>query len=250
MAFNKVYLIIGSASGMGLATAKSLLSQGARLAVCDISESNLDALVTSLPASQQTNILARAVDVVNASVIRDFLQSAKAHFGRLDGIANFAGTPGHELGTEGIWETSVAEYDYIMNVNVRGLFNVLNVACAPGFMEDGASIVHIGSIFSVQGFKNGAVFAASKHAAVGMIKSVAKEMGERLRVNCILPGVIDTPMHQANLDRVKDFTPTAPTPIPRSGTAQEIAEVAMFLLSEKSSFVTGVAWNVDGGAIA
>lgn len=74
-----------------------------------------------------------------------------------------------------------------MDVNVRGMFNVFTVSLCPGFLEDGSSLVHIGSMFSLQGFKNGAVYAASKHAALGMVRSTAKEMGSRARVSCILP---------------------------------------------------------------
>lgn len=74
-----------------------------------------------------------------------------------------------------------------MDVNVRGMFNVFTVSLRPGFLEDGSSLVHIGSMFSLQGFKNGAVYAASKHAALGMVRSAAKDTGSRTRVNCILP---------------------------------------------------------------
>jgi NAD(P)-dependent dehydrogenase (short-subunit alcohol dehydrogenase family) len=97
------------------------------------------------------------------------------------------GTGGHGLGTEAVWQTSEDEYDYIMDLNVRGLYNVLSTSLVPGFLEDKASVVHIGSIFSQKGFLNGAVFAASKHAALGMVRSAAKETKGRVRVNCVLP---------------------------------------------------------------
>ncbi|KAK9325288.1 hypothetical protein V1517DRAFT_365334 [Lipomyces orientalis] len=247
---NKVYLVTGAASGMGLATAETLLKLGARLALCDINESSLEKVVDELDSEQRSRTFAQVVDVTDQDAVRNFLEKTKLRFGKLDGVANFAGTGGHGLGSEPIWETCAEEYEFILNLNVKGLFNILTKALSPGFLAQGASVVHIGSMFSLQGFKNGAVFAASKHAALGMVRSAAKETGERVRVNCILPGVIDTPMHRANLARVKDFTPTPTTPIPRSGSAQEVAEVTVFLLSDESSFVTGVAWSVDGGANA
>ncbi|KAK9365068.1 hypothetical protein V1509DRAFT_634284 [Lipomyces kononenkoae] len=247
---SKVILVTGAASGMGLATAKLLLEKGGRVAMCDINQSGLQQVISTLETEQRSRAFPQVVDVRDPTAVRDSLEKAKSYFGTLDGIANFAGTGGHGLGTEAIWETSVEEYDFILNLNVKGLFNILKESLRPGFLAPGASVVHIGSIFSLQGFKNGAVFAASKHAALGMVRSAAKETGDRVRVNCILPGVIDTPMHRANLARVKGFTPTAPTPIPRMGSAEEVAEVTVFLLSDESSFVTGVAWNVDGGANA
>lgn len=206
-------------------------------------------------------------NVTDEAAVESFLMEAKSRFGRLNGVSNFAGTPGHELGTEAVWQTQLAKYQFIMDINVKGLFNVLSVSLRPGFLEDNSSVVHIGSMFSMQGFKNGAVFAASKHAALGMVRSTAKKTNGKTRVNCILPcvspclplaslrlthysGVIDTPMHRANLARVQGFAPTPTTPIPRDGRAEEIASVAVFLLSSESGFVTGDAWSVDGGANA
>uniref|UniRef100_A0A060TAN5 ARAD1B01848p n=1 Tax=Blastobotrys adeninivorans TaxID=409370 RepID=A0A060TAN5_BLAAD len=247
----RVYSIIGGASGMGLATAQTLLKSGHQIAVGDINQKSLDAFVQSLSADEKDRVLAAVVNVTDKDAVKDFLGKSRQKYGKLDGVANFAGVPGHELGTEGVWETTPEEYNHIMDCNVRGPYNVLNESLKPGFLEKGASVVHVGSMFSLQGFKNGAVFAASKHAALGMVKSAAKEVGQRdIRVNCVLPGVIDTPMHRANLERVKDFTPTATTPIPRDGTAQEVANAVIFLLSPESSFVTGTALSVDGGANA
>ncbi|KAK9311390.1 hypothetical protein V1524DRAFT_49946 [Lipomyces starkeyi] len=144
----------------------------------------------------------------------------------------------------------VQEYDFFLNLNVKGLFNMPTESLKPVFLAPHASFVHIGNMFSLQGYKNGAVFAASKHAVLGMVRSAAKETGDRVRVNCVLPGVIDTPMYRAILAKVKDFTPAPTTLIPRPGSAQEVADVTVFLLSDESSFVTGAAWSVDGGANA
>lgn len=184
---NLAYVIIGGASGMGLATVHTLLSRGAQVAVCDISENNLGILLASLSTDNSSKCFARTVDVTDRSAIDSFLHAAKERFGSLNGIANFAGTGGHGLGTEAVWQTSEDEYNFIMNLNVRGLFNVLSSALVPGFLADHASVLHVGSIFSQKGFLNGAVFAASKHAALGMVRSAAKETEGRIRVNCVLP---------------------------------------------------------------
>ncbi|KAF6838247.1 short chain dehydrogenase reductase family superfamily [Colletotrichum plurivorum] len=228
---------------MGLATSMSLLEQGATVGMCDLNGEGLENFFRGLESELQSRLFIRAVDVTDRQAIRVFLEATKARFGKVDGVANFAGTGGHELGTESVWETSDEEFDYIMNLNVRGAFNVLAESLKPGLLSHGGSFVHVGSMFSLQGFIRGAVFAASKHASLGMVRSAAKEVGDRARVNCVLPGAIDTPMHRANLERVHDFP--APTLV---GTAQEVADVTVFLLSDQSTFVNGAAWSVDGGA--
>lgn len=188
MALTKTHIVIGGASGMGLATAHLLLEQGHRVAVCDISRKSLDSLGAQVSESKsEKHYFAKTVDVTDRAALEAFFHEAKQHFGDIHGIANFAGTPGHKLGEEPVWQTSAEEYEFIMNINVKGLFNVLAISLSPGFLADQASVVHIGSIFSERGFSNGAVFAASKHAAAGMVRSVAKETEGRVRVNTVLP---------------------------------------------------------------
>jgi NAD(P)-dependent dehydrogenase (short-subunit alcohol dehydrogenase family) len=112
----------------------------------------------------------------------------KEKFGKIDGIANIAGTAGHKLGHEEIWEVDDKEFDYIMDVNVRGVFNVLSEALKPGLLEEPGSVVHITSMFAERGFPKGAVYSTSKHAGVGMVKSAAMEAGKRgIRVNAVMP---------------------------------------------------------------
>lgn len=185
-----VVVVTGSASGMGLATATSLASSGAHLALWDINSSKLKEIAKSFKAQYSGKILAQTVDVSDRSAVKAALIEAQHHLGPINAIANFAGTGGHQLGVEPIWETSNEEFEFITNLNIRGLFNILGEALTPGFLGELQSIVHIASMFGTRGYKNGAVFAASKHAAVGMVKSAALEVGSRgIRVNCILPCV-------------------------------------------------------------
>lgn len=186
----KVVVVTGSASGMGLATATSLASSGAHLALWDINSSKLKEIAKSFKAQYSGKILAQTVDVSDRSAVKAALIEAQHHLGPINAIANFAGTGGHQLGMEPIWETSNEGFEFITNLNIRGLFNILGEALTPGFLGELQSIVHIASMFGTRGYKNGAVFAASKHAAVGMVKSAALEVGSRgIRVNCILPCV-------------------------------------------------------------
>ncbi|GKT95966.1 short-chain dehydrogenase [Colletotrichum tofieldiae] len=184
---DRVIIVIGSASGMGLATANTLLAEGAKVGMSDINGIILDKAIKELDTEQQSRIFFRTSDVTNRQSVRDFLQETKAHFGKVDGVANFAGCGGHQLGTESVWETSDEEFDFITSLNIRGAFHVLAETLKPGFLSHGGSFVHIGSMYALQGFYKGAVFAASKHASLGMVRSAAKEVGDRARVNCVLP---------------------------------------------------------------
>lgn len=184
----KVFLITGSASGIGLATATTLLARGALLGLCDVNQDALSKFVHELNEEQKARLITHVVDIADRSAVASFLQLTKEKFGKIDGIANIAGTAGHKLGHHEIWEIDEAEYDFIMAVNVKGVFNVLSEALKPGFLQEPGSIVHTGSMFSERGFSKGSVFSASKHAGVGMVKSAALEAAERdIRVNVVMP---------------------------------------------------------------
>lgn len=184
----RVFVVTGSASGMGLATAKTLLERDASLGLCDVNGASLEELYNSLSEQQQSRVIVQAVDIADRGAVKSFLEATKSKFGKLDGVANVAGTGGHKLGFESIWETEDKEFEYIVDVNIKGLFNVLAEALKPGVLEEPGSVVHISSMFSMCGYPKGAVFSASKHAAVGMVKSAAIEVGERnIRVNVVMP---------------------------------------------------------------
>jgi NAD(P)-dependent dehydrogenase (short-subunit alcohol dehydrogenase family) len=184
----KVFIITGGASGMGLATATLLLARGAQLGLCDTNEPGLSKVVEGLNNDQKSRVLASVVDITNRPAVASFFQSTKKRFGKINGVANFAGVAGHRLGHEQIWEIEDQEYDFIMDVNVRGAFNILSEALKPGLLEEPGSIVHAASMFAERGFSKGAIYSASKHAGIGMVKSAAIEAGKRgIRVNAILP---------------------------------------------------------------
>ena len=173
---------------MGLSTVRTLLARGAQVAVCDINEPALKSTLSELPQDRQDRALPQRVDMTDRYSVSASLDTTKSHFGHIDGIANFGGTGGHKLGVENVWETEAKEFEFIVDLNVKGLFNVLGAGLKPGFFGETGSIVHVASMFAERGYKKGAVFAASKHAALGIVRSAAMEVGPKdIRVNCVTP---------------------------------------------------------------
>jgi NAD(P)-dependent dehydrogenase (short-subunit alcohol dehydrogenase family) len=141
-----------------------------------------------LDEEQQGRVITHAVDISDRSAVASFLQLTKRKFGKIDGVANLAGAAGHKMGHQEIWEIDEKEYDFIMDVNVKGVFNILSEALKPGLLHEPGSIVHAASMFSERGFAKGSVYSTSKHAGVGMVKSAAIEAGKRrIRVNIVMP---------------------------------------------------------------
>lgn len=186
---SNVYFVSGAASGIGLATAQALLAQGAYVGVCDVNETALQDAVKTLQSGcteYADSILSRIVDIRDRSAVQKFLEDTKARFGgRFDGCANVAGVSGAYAH---IWEVDSDDYSFVMDVNAKGLFNVLAESLKPGFMEDSGSIVNVASVYAQRGFPRHAPYCAAKHAMIGLTKTAAIEAGSRgIRVNAIAP---------------------------------------------------------------
>lgn len=184
----KVYIITGGASGIGLSTAKLLLSRGAQLALCDVNQTGLSDFLDGIHDSDRIKVLVLQVDITDRAAVRSFVSATKERFGRIDGCANIAGTPGRRLGHEEIWEASDEQYDFVMDINVRGAFNVLSETLKPKVMESPGSFVHVSSMYGERAFPKGSIFSASKHAGIGLVKSASVEAAKRgIRVNIVSP---------------------------------------------------------------
>ncbi|KAF9892970.1 hypothetical protein FE257_000562 [Aspergillus nanangensis] len=242
---NKVITITGL-SGIGLAVAHQLASQGALLSLADISPSALTNAVTQLNLPPD-HILTTTVDVSSAASVDAWIAATVEKFGRLDGAANMAGVIGRKHGVDPLENQDDAEWDLLMRVNLTGTMYCLRAQIKAIRATAGkGSIVNATSIQGLRGFALHAAYSASKHGVVGLTRSVAKEVGPEIRVNAVAPGSIQTPLlEQARV--IQGELSAIPTAIPRNGTADEVAQSVVFLLGDTSSYTTGTILSVDGG---
>jgi NAD(P)-dependent dehydrogenase (short-subunit alcohol dehydrogenase family) len=243
----RVAVITGGASGIGAATTRLFVENGARVIVADLQSDLGNALATELAP----NVIFQRTDVSNEHDVQAAVSRAEAAFGRLDCMFNNAGFGG-ALGT--ITETPVEEWDLTFHVLVRGVFLGMKHAAPLIRRQGGGSIVSTASMAGLIGGYSPHAYAAAKAAVIQLTKSVALEMAEqRIRVNCICPGFIATPLALGAVGKPESVLEArkpqmvGAQPIERPGEPSDIAEMALFLAGDRSTFITGQAFVVDGG---
>ncbi|KAF2107076.1 3-alpha--hydroxysteroid dehydrogenase [Lophiotrema nucula] len=242
---DKVIVITGAASGMGLETARLFASKGAKLSLADIQEQPLKDLEEELTKTG-AQVHTQVVDVSSRKSVEAWIDATVQKFGKLDGAANLAGVIGRQNNVARIEEVEDEDWDFIFGVNTKGLMNCLR-AQIPNF-NDGGAIVNAASILGLIGAKKSVAYVASKHAVVGITRAAAKELGERnIRVNCFCPGPIDTPMFRKSAEIRGTKMDTSFLALNRVADQKEIPPLIEFLISDAASFITGNAMPIDGG---
>lgn len=249
----KSIIVTGAAGAIGGATARVLAREGARLLLVDVQPRGLPELERELKATG-AEVATHQADVSRSAEVKAFIDAAVARYGRLDGLFNNAGIEGHIANT---WEYDEEEFDRVTRVNVNGVFLGMRHALRLMVAQGSGAIVNTASIGSERGLAGACTYNASKHAVVGLTRTAAAEAGPKgVRVNCVMPGVIDTPLLESVLAPMfgGDIALGKKTlgriaPLERIGQPVEIGEVVAFLLSDAASFVTGAAWSIDGGAL-
>ncbi|KAF1357565.1 NAD(P)-binding protein [Lizonia empirigonia] len=242
---DKVIVITGAASGIGLETARLFASKGAKLSLADIQEQPLKALEKELK-EVGAQVITTVVDVSQRQQVDSWISATVEVFGKLDGCANLAGVIGKQSNVVPIENVDDDDWEFIYGVNVIGLRNCLRAQIP--HMNTGGSIVNASSILGLIGAANNLAYASSKHAVVGMTRVAAKELGpKKIRCNCFCPGPVDTPMLRNSYEILGREVDYGFLPLGRTADQKEIPTTVEFLISDASSFITGVALPVDGG---
>lgn len=249
---NKVAVITGGSGGIGLATAQVFLSEGAKVLLVDINEK---ALVQACESLNSNSIKFCAADVSKSEDVKNYVKAAVNNFGGIDILFDNAGIEGR---TSSLVDMKEEDFDRVLGVNVRGAWLGLKY-CAPEIIKrGGGSIMITSSVAGLRGSPNLGHYVTSKHAVIGLMRSAAIELGPKnVRVNTINPGPINNRMMRSIEDQ---FAPGAGAqvkagfeqkiPLGRYGENDEVAQLALFLASSDSKYLTGNTYVVDGGYTA
>jgi NAD(P)-dependent dehydrogenase (short-subunit alcohol dehydrogenase family) len=248
----KAALVTGGASGIGRATALAMSREGARVAVSDRAEAGIAETVALVNAAGGQAI-AIGGDVTKETDVAAMVARTVAAFGKIDCAFNNAGISGRAVGPVGqrTHEMSRESFDGMLAVNLTGVFLCLKHEIAQMLKQGtGGAIVNTASIAGLVGLPTATHYVAAKHGVVGLTKTAAMEYAQdKIRVNCVNPGYIKTPMTDETMKTRYDQLMTK-VPMNRLGTPEEIAEAVVWMCSEKASFMTGASHIIDGGYYA
>lgn len=247
---DKVVLITGAAGGIGIAAARKFAAQGARLALVDM---NLDTLKTA--AADLPEALLLAANVTREEDVKAYVDATVTKFGRIDVFVNNAGINGDFKNIE---DQTYENYMMVLSVNVIGAAMGLKHVVAQMKAQGGGAIVNTASNGGLLGAPGMSAYVASKHALIGINKSVALEVAAAgIRVNAVCPSGVDTQMMRSiETNAMKGHEDEArkrfeaSVPLGRYAEAEEIADLMLFLASDKASFITGAYYRIDGGGAA
>jgi NAD(P)-dependent dehydrogenase (short-subunit alcohol dehydrogenase family) len=248
----KTALITGGSSGIGRAGALRFCQEGARVAVVSTQRDEGTELVERLNRDAPDSALFVEADVSRAEDVERAVHAAESHFGRLDVLWSNAGIGGDGTAPE----TSLELWERVIGVNLSGGFYVAKYGIPALERAGGGSLFFTASEFGLVGSRRVVAYAASKGGIVNMSRALAVDSAPlRVRVNCLCPGPIWTPLLRSGFDAAPDPAQAAtdqsrPIPLGRIGEAEEIAAAALFLASDDSSYMTGAMLVVDGGATA
>ncbi|MEH6532878.1 MAG: 3-oxoacyl-ACP reductase FabG [Photobacterium frigidiphilum] len=243
MLTNKVCIVTGGAQGIGRCIVETFAKNDAKMVfACDMNASVMADL-----ESTYSNVRALELNVCDRNSIGVAIAKINAEFGHIDVLVNNAGITRDNL----IDKMTEEEWDMVADVNLKGVFNMTQ-AIAPIMIENGiGSIITMSSVVGTDGNIGQSNYAATKGGVIAMTKGWSKEFsrkGAQVRANCIAPGFIETPMTKDLPEKVLDYM-TNKTPLKRMGKPTDIAEGALFLASERSSFITGQTLKIDGGLV-
>ena len=244
----KVAIVTGAGSGIGKAVSLLYASEGAKVVVTDLDEKGGNETVSFIKSQGGIALFIKG-DTSNPEDQKSMVEMAVKKYGGLHIAFNNAGIGG-DIAPTG--EYPIDGWDKIISINLSGVFYGLRYQI-PAMLTtgEGGSIVNMSSILGTVGSKNVSGYVAAKHGVVGLTKTAALEYADKqIRINAVGPGYINTPLLSNTLDEATIKSLAGLHPIGRLGTAEEVAELVLWLSSSKSSFVTGSYYTIDGGYTA
>lgn len=242
---NKVSMITGGGRGIGKEIALVFAGEGSDIAICDINEETLQAAKGEIEASTGRKALTGKVDVSSVEDCQNFVNKILDNFGKLDILVNNAGITRDNL----LMRMSEAEWDAVLDVNLKGAFNCIKAVTRSMVKQRSGKIINMASIIGIMGNAGQANYSASKGGLIALTKTAAKELGSRnINVNAIAPGFIQTDMTDKLSDDRKENMLKA-IPLGKMGVAKDVADLALFLASDDSTYITGQVVQVDGGMV-
>jgi NAD(P)-dependent dehydrogenase (short-subunit alcohol dehydrogenase family) len=250
---DKSHIVTGAAGAIGFATAEILCREGAEVLLVDIAADRLKERTAELSAKGYKAV-AHVADCADEAAVEGYARAAMDAFDKIDGFFNNAGIEGDLAPTH---EYDIAMFDKVLHVNLRGMFLGLRFVLPHMVAAGKGAVVNTASIGSERGLAGACAYNAAKHGAVGLTRTAASEVAQKgVRVNCVMPGVIETPLLVGMLEQMFDDVQAGMdklgqvATLNRVGQPREVGEVVSFLLSDEASYVNGAKWEIDGGALA
>ena len=240
---DKVAIVTGAGRGIGRAIALKYAQEGANVVITDLKiDETVEAFIEELKGLG-VKAKAYASNAANFDDAHKLIEEVLADFGRIDVLVNNAGITRDGL----MMRMTEEQWDLVINVNLKSAFNLIHAVTPVMLKQKAGSVINMASVVGVSGNAGQTNYSASKAGMIGLAKSIAKELGSRgVRANAIAPGFIITDMTHALSDEVRKQW-EAQIPLRRGGTPEDVANVATFLASELSSYVTGQTIHVCGG---
>lgn len=240
---DKVVVVTGGTRGIGFATVKSFLENGAKVVLCGSRQETVDKALSEIDSNLP--VMGFAPNLLDMNEIRDMVDKVIAKFGRIDVLINNAGISD----SKPLFTQEDTDFAKVMDINVQAVFNVTRVVAEIMKNNNYGVILNTSSVVSLYGQKSGVGYPTSKYAINGFTKSLARELGPNgIRVNAVAPGIIATDMVAA-LDQSMIEKMAQTIPSKRLGKAEDIANAFLFLASDMASYINGAVLSVDGGII-